>query len=114
MTVTTAIKRDVQDMKRMLLPKPPHGFIVANAWKPDEPHGRYGYQRVIVQDGSANRYEEVDMDTQMALMRDHYDNIIPKYAKRLQNKPGECGVDWRTFDSYMKGRECRCGNFGHC
>lgn len=112
MTSTVTIKKEVRDLENAIMPRLPWSFVVCWPWNIEEPHGRYRYQRVVVENYRISRYEAVDLEQQRALMRAHYE-CISKYAKRLQNGPGECGVDWRTFDTYQKGHECRCGNFGH-
>ena len=110
MTTITSMQRDIHDLKQALIPKPPASFVVCYPWEPTQPHGRYGYQRVI--STRPLTFEAVDEATELASMQAHYDGI-PKFAKRLHNGPGEGGEDWRTFDSFRTTHECHCGRFGH-
>ena len=76
---------------------------VMSAWDWDQPHGRYGLQDIIFRGSCIAEYRAVDEATELMHCCEHCDSL-PKYAKRLHNGSGESSVDWRTFDSYVKGR----------
>lgn len=69
MTSAVTIRKEVRDLKRAILPRPSWSFVVAMPWRIGDPHGRYGYQRVVIENDSIRRFEAAEEEQQRALMR---------------------------------------------
>jgi len=111
-TTVVTVKKQVSELKQRLLPKPKRTIEIfwSIPLRNDQPHGKYGYQKTVIDlsSGKTEAYEAVSEAEEIESHRHYYEEKIPKYAKRLEKT-----FDWRTFEKYLETHLCNCGNFGH-
>jgi len=70
-------------------------------WNRDEPHGKYGSQKLEIH---TQKYKAVSEEEELELLRETYAGIPLKVRKR-------CSY-WRTWEIFLEHNRCKCGMHG--
>jgi hypothetical protein len=101
-----SIKRDLDEIKARVLPKPPREIKI-RFWYPfnkNDPHGTFGG---CLYSFHAKRQETIPEEQEIRELREYYENDIPEHCKQNLDHV------WSSFEKYMEYYRCKCGNFGH-
>ena len=108
MTTQVVIKKEVEQLKKRLIPKKGKDYLYAMPIYKDQPHGKYGCQIVNFIAGTGKAPTE---EQEIEALRNFYEGL-PKHAKRHHKGDfPNChwDYDWTTFEAYLKENECKCG-----
>jgi hypothetical protein len=122
MNSVVTVKKQVEEIKQRIMPKPRRDKVIAISsvfGSDDGPHGPYRNRKWhMMYDGVSpepiSYFEACTKDEEIAILKDYYENDIPKHAKRQHEGFAGCWepYSWATFEDFLENSRCKCGKHG--